>query len=182
MSNSDTSLDADVEILQTWIFFQSSFTFWITKIWSISKYIAPVGITFQNSVLWTFEITVWLICLFLRLKVVNEFYTTASPLWVKELWDRKLWLLFPFPLEKLNTKTHAQTSAVFLRTVAVPMHVITCYLLLNKGCLYEYIILVYSASHGGPTRNVHRKFLESLMLSKATLYTDVVGLPTTGSM
>jgi len=44
------------------------------------------------------------------------------------------------------------------------------------------VILVYSESHGGPTRNVHRKFLESLMLSKATLYTDVMGLPTTGSL
>jgi hypothetical protein len=50
---------------------------------------------------------------------------------------------------------------------------------LNKEGLYEYTILVYSAIHGGDTRNVHGKFSESSVLSKATLYTDVVGLPTT---
>ena len=64
----------------------------------------------------------------------------------------------------------------------MPVHVITRDLLLKKECLYEYILLVYSAGHAGPTRNVHRKFPESLMLSKATIYTDVVGLPTTGSL
>lgn len=62
------------------------------------------------------------------------------------------------------------------------MHVIMYDLLLNKECLYEYTILVYSASHGGPTRNVHSKLPGSLMLSEATLYTDVVGLPITESL
>jgi hypothetical protein len=75
-----------------------------------------------------------------------------------------------FPPEKLNTKIHAQTSVDILRTVTVSVHVITCDLLLNKEGLYEYTILVYSACHGGHTKNVHRKFPASIMLFKATLY------------